>query len=156
MSGGTIVEPERYVAPTVVRVENRRSPLLAGEIFGPILPVISYKRLSAALASIREAPDPLVVYLFSGDSTVQDTVRQQTVSGNYAINAGLEIVATTTLPFGGVGASGMGRYHGRFGFEAFSYRRAELRKGLHPELKLRYPPYRAPFGLMKRILRSAT
>lgn len=151
--GGDIVQSERYVAPTVMRIHDHHSPLLTGEIFGPILPVIGYRQLDAVLAHIREAPDPLVVYLFSRDTAVQDIVRRRTVSGSYAINAGMEMLAATTLPFGGVGTSGMGRYHGRFGFEAFSYRRAELRRPLHPELTLRYPPYRSPFWLMRRILR---
>lgn len=151
--GGEIVPEERYVSPTVVRLEDRESPLVKEEIFGPVLPILGYKRLDEVVAAVRSGPEPLIVYLYSQDKEARATVREGTVSGSFAVNAGFEMVTATALPFGGVGAGGMGRYHGRFGFEAFSYRRAELRKPLWPEIGIRYPPYRAPFALVKRALR---
>jgi acyl-CoA reductase-like NAD-dependent aldehyde dehydrogenase len=151
--GGEIDTTDHYMAPTLVRLDDLSSRLVREEIFGPLLPIIPYGNLDEALDAVAHAPDPLVVYLYTRSQRVRERVRRHTRSGSLALNAAFEMVADPGLPFGGVGTSGIGRYHGRFGFEAFSYRRAELSKPLWPEGGLRYPPYRAPFALVKRALR---
>jgi aldehyde dehydrogenase (NAD+) len=111
------------------------------EIFGPILPVLSVADLDTALAFIRERPKPLALYLFSHDKAAQRRVIETTSSGGVCINDVVMQLVGPQLPFGGVGASGMGAYHGRTGFETFSHRKSVLVKGTRMELPLRYPPY---------------
>ena len=109
--GGTYDEKARYIAPTVVRA-TADSPLMGEEIFGPILVVVPFRELREAIAFVNARPKPLSLYLFSNSREFQQTVVQNTSSGGVTINATLLHVGHPELPFGGVGASGMGAYHG--------------------------------------------
>ncbi|MBD3242969.1 MAG: aldehyde dehydrogenase family protein, partial [Chitinivibrionales bacterium] len=152
LAGGGVDIDRRYVAPTVLEPQGIESPLNDEEIFGPILPIVPYDNIDTVLQNIRRRPAPLAVYLFSESQHVRDSVRERTTSGSLCINGTLHIAVSTRLPFGGVGASGMGRYHGKAGFDAFSYRRSELRKSGRWGIPVVYPPYRTPFRLAARLM----
>lgn len=151
--GGDTDPTDRYIAPTVLTGVPADAPVLREEIFGPILPVLSFDDLDAAIAFVNKGDKPLALYLFSGSAKSQRRVLAETSSGGAAINDTVLQLASPALPFGGVGESGMGSYHGRYGFEAFSHLRAVLRKPTWMDLALRYPPYTAgKFKWLRRLM----
>jgi aldehyde dehydrogenase (NAD+) len=141
----------RYIAPTIVENVSASDPLMAEEIFGPILPVISYEHIDEALSVVNSRPRPLALYLFSRDRSLQARVLARTASGGAAINDVVLQETIAGLPFGGVGDSGMGRYHGKAGFDAFSYERGIVRNRFLVDLLLRYPPYRNHLRFLRKI-----
>jgi aldehyde dehydrogenase (NAD+) len=120
------------------------------EIFGPLLPVIEYDHLEEAIAMVNARPKPLALYFFSRDKEKQARMLRETSSGGVCIND-TAIHETTSLPFGGVGESGMGKYHGKAGFDTFSHERSVIKSGFLFDIKLRYPPYRDHLKWMKKI-----
>ena len=111
------------------------------EIFGPILPVLSVPSVDAAMAFINRRPKPLALYLFSSDERTHERVLKRTTSGGVTINHGWLHLGVPDLPFGGVGESGMGAYHGKRSFDVFSHQKAVLRKGTRVDPPVMYPPY---------------
>jgi aldehyde dehydrogenase (NAD+) len=111
------------------------------EIFGPLLPVLGVASVDEAIEHVNERPKPLALYVFSGSSATAERVLAETSSGGACVNHTLLHQATTGLPFGGVGASGMGAYHGRAGFDAYSHYKSVLTKPTRPDLRFIYPPY---------------
>ena len=142
---------ERYIAPMILQGVTADSVIMQSEIFGPLLPVMTYRDIGEALNGIRKGPEPLALYLFSSDLKVQERVVRQTRSGGVCINDLLFQASIHGLPFGGLGSSGFGAYHGKAGFETFSFQRSILRRSLHPDPNLRYPPYG---GLKFRFLKT--
>jgi aldehyde dehydrogenase (NAD+) len=139
---GGITNPEQlYISPTLLRQVELDDPVMDEEIFGPILPVISVADLNMALDFVKHRPKPLAVYLFSQDKAAHQQVITSTSSGGVCINDVVMQLVGPQLPFGGVGASGIGAYHGHAGFETFSHRKSVLVKTTRLELPLRYPPY---------------
>ena len=155
-SGGTIAcggegdEASRYLAPTVIVDPDLDAPIMNEEIFGPVLPVVSVASVDEAISFVTARPKPLALYVFSESSELVDRVLARTSSGGVAVNHALVHILPETLPFGGVGASGMGAYHGRVGFDAFSHRKSVLRKSVKPDPSLLYPPYST---LKERVIR---
>jgi aldehyde dehydrogenase (NAD+) len=141
VAGGTHDEADRYIAPTILRDVPLESPAMNEEIFGPILPVFKIPSIDAAIRFINERPKPLALYLFSSDSDVQRRVIDETSAGGMCINHTFLHLACHGLPFGGVGPSGMGAYHGRASFETFSHRKSVLRKPQVIDPPILYPPY---------------
>jgi aldehyde dehydrogenase (NAD+) len=139
--GGQADEDERYIAPTILRNVPARSPVMEEEIFGPILPVIRVKEIDEAISFVNTQPKPLALYLFTRNAESERRVLQCTSSGGVTVNHTLLHLAVPDLPFGGIGPSGMGAYHGRAGFETFSHRKSVLEKPLWPDMKFIYPPY---------------
>jgi acyl-CoA reductase-like NAD-dependent aldehyde dehydrogenase len=127
-------------------------PVMQNEIFGPLLPVVEYDDLAQAIELINKRPKPLALYVFSRNREVQDRVFRETSSGGGCINDTVIHQPTTTLPFGGVGMSGIGKYHGKASFDTFSHERSVIRSGFLFDIKLRYPPYKDHLKLLKRIL----
>ena len=152
-TGGQAAIDDCYLAPTILSKVHPESALLREEIFGPILPIITYRTLDEALAIMRTHGEPLAVYLFSDNRQVQAEVVRRSRSGGVCINDVLMHAALHTMPFGGLGSSGFGAYHGKAGFDAFSYERSILHRSLHPDPTLRYPPYH---GWRYKLLRWAT
>ncbi len=150
--GGESNPEEKYIAPTVIDGVNWDSPVMAEEIFGPILPVLEYTDLNIAIAQINARPKPLALYFFSKDKQKQEQVLQQTSSGGVSINDTIMQVGVTDLPFGGVGDSGIGAYHGKASFDTFSHYKSVLKKGLWFDQNWRYPPYKDKLSLIKRII----
>jgi aldehyde dehydrogenase (NAD+) len=141
--GGESNPAERYLAPTVLVDVPEDAPLLQEEIFGPLLPVVTYRRLEDALEYVRKRPKPLALYLFTRSGTTVDETLAGTTSGGVCINNTLLHLANPGLPFGGVGPSGVGNYHGRAGFRAFSHERAVMRQQGNPLARWLAPPYTA-------------
>lgn len=142
--GGESVRDKKYIAPTVVVDVQESDALMQEEIFGPILPILTIKSLDEGINFINEREKPLALYVFSDDSQIVNTVLERTSSGGFCSNDGIVHMSLPSLPFGGVGASGMGSYHGRWGFETFSHKRGCMLRGWGLERinVLRYPPYK--------------
>ncbi|NTW69557.1 MAG: aldehyde dehydrogenase family protein [Chlorobiaceae bacterium] len=153
-SPGTATDSgERYIAPTIIEGVTPDSEIMQSEIFGPLLPVITYDGIGEAISVVRKGKEPLALYLFSSDPDVQNRVVQQTRSGGVCINDLLFQASLHTLPFGGLGSSGFGAYHGRAGFDTFSFQRSILQRSLYPDPDLRYPPYGSlKFRLLKTLV----
>ena len=139
--GGHYDKPSLKMAPTVIVDPDPGDALMTDEIFGPIIPVLSYQRLDEAIAFVNARPKPLAMYVFSESAATQRAVTDRIPAGGVVINHVSMHCLVPQLPFGGVGDSGMGAYHGRWGFETFSHRKAVLRKGTRPDLRVVYPPY---------------
>jgi acyl-CoA reductase-like NAD-dependent aldehyde dehydrogenase len=150
--GGQTNPEEKYIAPTVVDQVSWESPLMQDEIFGPILPVLEYTDLKEAIAQINARPKPLALYIFSKDKQKQEQVLQETSSGGVCINDTVMHIGVSTLPFGGVGDSGIGNYHGKASFDTFSHYKSVLKKGFRFDPNWRYPPYKDKVSLLKRII----
>ena len=150
--GGQTDEADCYIAPTVLRNPKPDSPLMTDEIFGPVLPVLAVDGVEAAIEYVNQRPKPLALYLFSKDAKAEEQVLARTSSGGVCNNATLFHIGNPQLPFGGVGPSGMGAYHGRATFEVFSHRKSVLTRGTRFDLKVIYPPYsRLKTALIKRL-----
>lgn len=152
--GGQVDAAERYLAPTILDQVVWSDPVMQAEIFGPILPILTYSDLNGAIAQINERPKPLALYLFSQDQAVQDRVLQAVSSGGVCVNDTVMQVGIRDLPFGGVGESGMGSYHGKASFDTFSHYRSFLKRSLLFDLDWRYAPYTS--DRLKTIRRIVT
>jgi len=141
--GGASDEKDRYIEPTVLIDLPADSAVLQEEVFGPILPVIGYERMEDALSFIRSRPKPLVFHLFSRNRALQRRLIDQVSAGTVIVNDTLVSQIVPDLPFGGVGESGMGSFHGRYTFEAFSRSKAIVRRSFVADLAVRYPPFTA-------------
>ncbi len=139
--GGTGDEETRYIAPTILRDVALDSPVMQDEIFGPVLPILPIDGPDAAIAFVNERPKPLALYVFSGQNQVVDAFIDRTSSGGITVNHVMLHFAVMGLPFGGVGESGLGAYHGRHTFETFTHHKSVLRKPLAIDPALLYPPY---------------
>lgn len=151
--GGRYDRASLTIQPTLLPQASAQSPVMQEEIFGPLLPILTYERLDQVIAFIRERPKPLALYLFAEDKHVQQHVTQSLSFGGGCINDTLLHVATTQLPFGGVGYSGMGSYHGKQSFITFTHFKSIVNKGTRLDPGLRYRPYGRHFlPLLKRFL----
>lgn len=139
--GGTGDEAAQRIAPTVMKDVTWEDAVMGEEIFGPILPVLTYTDLDAALAQIEAHPHPLALYLFSENKAIQRKVLDRCHFGGGCLNDTIIHLATSAMPFGGVGESGMGGYHGKAGFEAFSHLRSIVDKKTWIDMPVRYQPY---------------
>ena len=153
VTGGETDRSNRYIAPTILKNVKEDDAVMQEEIFGPILPVISVPSVDSAIAFVNQRAKPLALYLFSRDKDVQRRVLDGTSAGGTTINHVWLHLGVPTLPFGGVGESGTGGYHGRHTFETFSHRRSVLKKPMLPDPPLLFPPYSArKLRWIKRLL----
>lgn len=151
--GGEVDIPDRYIAPTILLDVPHDAPVMQDEIFGPILPIIAVEGLDEAIDFINARPKPLALYGFTTRESTRQQLLERTSSGGLAFNSVITQLAVPTLPFGGVGSSGMGRYHGEFGVATFSHEKAVLRKLRGPDsIALARPPF--GWLIRKLILRS--
>jgi aldehyde dehydrogenase (NAD+) len=145
---------ELYIAPTLIENMPNDAKVMQEEIFGPILPVIEYSDITEAIEFVNERPKPLALYIFSNNRNIQRRVLKETSSGGACINDVVIHVTSLTLPFGGVGKSGFGRYHGKASFELFSNKRSVMKQTGLFDLKTRFPPStEAGFKMVKRLLK---
>jgi acyl-CoA reductase-like NAD-dependent aldehyde dehydrogenase len=149
---GESLDGTRKLAPTVVLDPTDEMLLMQEEIFGPILPVRTYEKLDEAIEYISDRPRPLALYYFSHDSESTDRVLSQTVSGGVSLNDTMLHVAQDDLPFGGVGASGMGHYHAREGFDAFTKKKPVFRQARLTAMGLLRPPYSKTVDRLLKLL----
>ncbi len=152
-TGGTVDPATRRIAPTVIVDPDPDAPVMQEEIFGPVLPVLAVDSVEEAVAFVNGRPKPLALYVFSGDKSETETIVDRTSSGGVCINHTLFHITPPSMPFGGVGDSGMGRYHGRAGFEEFSNMKPVMVKPTKPDISFIYPPYTKLKGkLLKKLL----
>jgi aldehyde dehydrogenase (NAD+) len=154
--GGETDEAELFISPTLLKDVSPQSPLMQEEIFGPLLPVLTYKSLDEAIGIVGSFPKPLALYLFSDDPAAQEQVLQKTSSGSVNINETLSQIVSSTLPFGGVGESGMGAYHGEESFKTFTHYKSVLHRGIRFDIPIKYAPYRMPLAYFKKLMRWLT
>ena len=146
-SAGTIVfggdddRTQRYVGPTVLVDPSPRSPIMTEEIFGPLLPVIAVDGIDEALSFVDARPQPLASYVYTNDETVADRWLTSTRSGGATVNAPLLHNTQPSMPFGGVGESGVGAYHGQYGFDRLSHLKSTFRRSLDAAMDFAMPPY---------------
>ncbi|HCU7416831.1 TPA: aldehyde dehydrogenase [Staphylococcus aureus] len=152
--GGHSDEDERYIEPTLLDHVTSDSAIMQEEIFGPILPILTYQSLDEAIAFIHQRPKPLSLYLFSEDENATQCVINELSFGGGAINDTLMHLANPKLPFGGVGASGMGRYHGKYSFDTFTHEKSYIFKSTRLESGVHLPPYKGKFKYIKAFFKN--
>nr|CAA71129.1 aldehyde dehydrogenase [Staphylococcus aureus] len=152
--GGHSDEDERYIEPTLLDHVTSDSAIMQEEIFGPILPILTYQSLDEAIAFIHQRPKPLSLYLFSEDENATQRVINELSFGGGAINDTLMHLANPKLPFGGVGASGMGRYHGKYSFDTFTHEKSYICKSTRLESGVHLPPYKGKFKYIKAFFKN--
>ncbi len=151
--GGNSDEEKRYIEPTILTNINWKDEVMQEEIFGPILPVISYTNFNLILNEIIELEKPLAAYLFTNNSEEKENFTNKLSFGGGCINDVMMHLGNESLPFGGVGNSGIGNYHGKFGFETFSHQKAVLQRATWGEPDIKYPPYsEKKLGWIKRLM----
>ncbi|MBR3904167.1 MAG: aldehyde dehydrogenase [Clostridia bacterium] len=142
------------LSPTIVHHVSWASPIMQEEIFAPILPVLTFERLDDAIRQIAAGEKPLALYLFTKRASARDKVLSQLSFGGGCINDTVMHLASCHLPFGGVGESGMGRYHGKYSFDTFTHEKPILKKSRFPDFKFRYPPYtEKKLNIIKKLLK---
>ena len=148
--GGTTNAAERYIEPTLLADVQPTAPVMQEEIFGPILPMMPFDNLDEAITFINKREKPLALYYFGKESKSKQVIHT-TSAGGSCINDTIMHIANENIPFGGVGNSGMGHYHGKLSFEAFSHKRSVVTTPTWIDLPFRYMPYKM-FGLVKKLL----
>lgn len=151
--GGQHDRQDRYVAPTILVNPGLDSPVMQEEIFGPILPVLEVASVEDAIGFVHARPHPLGLYVFAEDQDVTARILEATASGDAVINDCTLQPIVPELPFGGVGNSGMGKYHGEWGFRAYTNARGVLSHSTRLDLAVRYPPYSERQRLRKMLFR---
>lgn len=150
--GGYIDPTTRKIAPSLVIGVDLESPLMQEEIFGPILPIIKVNNFKEAISFIKNKPKPLAAYLFSKNTDQIDYFNTKLSFGGGCINDCIIHLANSNLPFGGVGESGMGSYHGKKSFETFSHNKSILKKNALIDIKLRKPPLKGKLDKLKKLM----
>ena len=153
VTGGKTDRDKRYIAPTILDDVSLDDEIMSEEIFGPILPVLEYESIDEVVEIVRQRPYPLSFYLFTRDKKVQERLIKDIPFGGGCINNTLVHFANPELPFGGIGASGVGNYHGEYSFQAFSHTKSVVRTPFWIDIKLRYRPYLNKLSLIKRIMK---
>jgi aldehyde dehydrogenase (NAD+) len=151
--GGKVDIDAHYIEPTLVLDPATESPLMQEEIFGPILPIITVDDIQQAIPFVNQRAKPLALYVYTKNAGFEQQVLSQTSAGNVCINDGFMFMSNPNLPFGGVGNSGMGSYHGQAGFDNVSHLKTVMKRSFMFDLDLRYPPFTSTkLKLMKKIL----
>ncbi|MBD3244783.1 MAG: aldehyde dehydrogenase family protein [Candidatus Moranbacteria bacterium] len=151
--GGQKEKKGLFISPTIIENIKPKDPIMQEEIFGPLLPVFDFSKIEEVIDFISDRPKPLALYLFTQKKSVKQKIIRETSCGGMCINETIMHVANPYLPFGGVGNSGMGRYHGKFSFDTFSNPKAVLEKSNLIDVPLRYPPYKKlNYKLVRKIL----
>ena len=151
--GGKKQKEKLFIQPTLMELSNPEHPLMAEEIFGPILPVLEFDSIDHAIATVRRHPYPLSLYVFTKNRDHEKRIVTELQFGNGAVNNTLVHYANPNLPFGGVEYSGQGAYHGKSGFEIFSHLKSITRSGTWLDIPIKYPPYRGKLKWIRMFLR---
>lgn len=151
--GGNTDTDNLYVEPTIIDEVDLRNKIMQEEIFGPILPIIEFEHIHEVVHIVKNNPKPLALYYFSEDKNKQEFVIKNISFGGGCINDTIMHLSTSTLPFGGVGSSGMGSYHGRASFETFSHKKSILKKSNLIDIKVRYAPFKGKLNLAKKLFK---
>lgn len=153
LAGGAGNPKERIIYPTILRDVDFNHPIMEDEIFGPILPIIEFNDLQKTIDIVKRRDKPLALYIFGKDSSETEKIISQISFGGGAVNDTVMHLTNGSLPFGGVGSSGIGNYHDEAGFKAFSHYKSILEKSTLIEPSLKYPPYnKLKFKILKKLL----
>ncbi len=151
--GGHSDAGQRYISPTVLRGSQWEDAAMQEEIFGPVLPVISFNSLEEVVEKINQRPSPLALYFFSKSTKKLEQLQQKVSYGGGCFNDTLFHFGNHHLPLGGVGNSGMGQYHGKYSFYAFSHKKSMVLKSRYLDIPLRYPPYEGKLKWLRRVFK---
>lgn len=152
--GGKTNAQERYIEPTILQNATFEDAAMQEEIFGPILPVLTYTNLDEAITQVKQLPKPLSAYIFTSSAINREKVLQELSFGGGAVNDAVMHITNPKMPFGGIGTSGMGSYHGKAGFDCFSHHKSILDKATWLELPLKYYPHsKSRFKWIKRTMK---
>lgn len=149
--GGKGIREDKYIGPTILS-SSFDSPAMQEEIFGPVLPILTTDSFNEAIEYINSKPNPLASYIFSKDSFLLDDFSKKVISGGMTINDCVIHLTNPNLPFGGVGDSGIGSYHGKTSFETFTHYKSVMRRGLFLDITLRYPPYLGKSKIFRKLM----
>lgn len=152
LSGGRIRPQTRQIAPTLIDGITPDDPIMQEEIFGPLLPILTFDQIDEVFSFVSGRPKPLALYLFSTDEIVIHRTLETLSFGGGCINDTITHIANSNLPFGGVGNSGMGQYHGKRSFDTFTHLKPVLRKANWIDVPVRYPPFKNHLSLLRRLM----
>ncbi len=153
LAGGNVNAATLQISPTIIDNVTWEDSVMREEIFGPVLPVLEYDSISEVTAEVNRHPKPLALYLFTNSRLVEEEVLRKVSFGGGCVNDTIIHLASSHLPFGGAGASGIGGYHGKWSFDTFTRQKSILKKSTLLDIKLRYAPYGNKLGLLKKIMR---
>ncbi len=153
IAGGDHDRAQRYLAPTLLEDVTLDHPVMADEIFGPILPIFTYKQIDEALAIAKRQPNPLSAYIFTRNHSLARRIVRELPFGGGCVNTTLAQFTNHHLPFGGIGASGMGSYHGKHGFVTFSHYKSLVVTNFWMDMPVKYPPYGMSHTFLLMIFR---
>lgn len=151
--GGQHDRESRYIAPTILDEVTLQDPVMQEEIFGPVLPVLTWRVLDEAITTVRQLEKPLALYLFTSSRATEERVLRELPFGGGCINDTLVHLGNPNLPFGGVGPSGQGAYHGKFSFDTFSHRKGIVKTPTLIDIPVKYAPYKEKIRLLRRIMK---
>lgn len=152
--GGQVDRAAKFIAPTIIENVTLAHPTMSEEIFGPILPVLTWRKWEEALAVLKALPNPLAFYVFTADDVTAERLIQTVPFGGGCVNDCLVHLGNMAIPFGGVGESGMGGYHGVHSFETFSHKKSIIKNGTALDLSVRYPAWTAgKLSLFRRLMK---
>lgn len=150
--GGKTDKHDLYIEPTLIEDVKTDSKIMQNEIFGPILPIMEYENIEEVIKFVNSRPKPLALYVFSKNKSFCNKIVSETSAGGMCINDTLMHVISDELPFGGVGNSGIGKYHGKYGFDALSNQKSIFKNTFSFDRNILYPPYKLPFKWLKKII----
>ena len=152
--GGNYNKKDMFIEPTLIVKNAFTGESMSQEIFGPILPIIGYDNIDEAIKQIKGLSKPLALYLFTEDVKIEKHILNEISSGGVCINDTITHLANSNLPFGGVGSSGMGSYHGEESYSTFSHKRSILKKSSKISFTMLFPPYnKSNLKLVKKFLK---
>lgn len=151
--GGDTDPVQKYISPTIIDGVTGDNQIMKEEIFGPILPIMTYSKVEEAIDFVNAGPKPLALYIFSKEKAKVNKVLGATSSGVVCVNDTVLQYGNHYLPFGGVGDSGFGTYHGRHSFEMFSHHKSVLHKSFFPDITIRYAPWKKNLSLFKKLFK---
>ncbi len=151
--GGEKTEEKLKISPTILTNVTWDDDVMQEEIFGPILPVLTYNKISEVVNIIKDKPRPLSLYLFTEDKNLQKKIEDEVPFGGGCINDTISHVSSPRLPFGGTGNSGIGSYHGEESFITFSHKKSMMKKSAKFDIRYIYPPYKGKLGFIKKIMK---
>ena len=151
--GGETSKDELYIAPSVLTNVSWEDKVMEDEIFGPILPLLTFDNINNVIDEINKHPKPLAMYIFSHNKKQVKQLIENTSSGDFCVNETISHFVNLNLPFGGVGNSGLGNYHGKYSFRCFTHEKSVLKKSTKFDLALRYPPYKTKVKILRRVFK---
>lgn len=151
--GGHYQKDSLFIEPTLIEASSWENSAMQDELFGPLLPIMSYDIISDAIQMVREHPKPLSLYIFTEDKNIEKQVLSQISFGGGCVNDTISHTANHHMPFGGVGHSGMGAYHGKYSFELFTHSKSILKKSTRFDIGIIFPPYGNKLNLIRKLLK---